>query len=116
MTLSFDLLAQAAPGGGGLGMLFPLLIMVAMMYFLVIRPQSKQRKELANRIAALKKGDKVITTAGIHASVHHIGEKTITLKLSEGVFVPFEKNAIATAESKPSVKEEAKEASDESKS
>ena len=69
-------------------------VLFIMMYFLMIRPQKKQRKELAERIASMEKGDEVITTGGLHATVHHLSDKTVTLKLSEGVFVPFEKAAV----------------------
>ncbi len=65
-----------------------------MMYFLLIRPQKKQRKELEARVASIEKGDKVVTVGGLHSVVHHISDKTVTLKLSEGVFVPFEKSAV----------------------
>ena len=98
---ALNLLAEgtAAPSGAGslLGSpFFMIFIMFAFMYFLIIRPQSKQKKEQAARIAALKKGDQVITAGGIHGSVHHISDKTVTLKLSEGVFVPFEKPSITS--------------------
>ena len=71
-----------------------LILMFVIMYFLLIRPQSKARKEQAARVAALEKGDKVITIGGLHGAVHHISKTTVTVKLSEGVFVPFEKDAI----------------------
>ena len=70
--------------------------LILMMYFLLIRPQQRQRKEQEARIASLEKGDKVVTAGGIHASVHHISDKTVTLKLSEGVFVPFEKSSVSS--------------------
>lgn len=69
-------------------------VLFLMMYFLMIRPQKKQRDELAARISSMEKGDEVITSGGLHAIVHHLSEKTVTLKLSEGVFVPFEKAAV----------------------
>ena len=69
-------------------------VLFIMMYFLMIRPQKKQRQELAARIASMEKGDEVVTTGGLHATVHHLSERTVTLKLSEGVFVPFEKAAV----------------------
>ena len=94
------LLAQGAGGeapqnplGGTLPMM---VIMVVMFYFLLIRPQQRQRKELEKRIASLQKGDEVITTAGIHAIVHNVKEKTVVLKLAEGVMVEFDKPAVAT--------------------
>jgi len=92
MTESF-ILAQGNAGGSPIIMM---VLMIIIFYFLLIRPQQKQRKEQEARIAALKKGDKVITAGGIHASVHHISEKTVTLKLSEGVLIKFEKTSIQT--------------------
>ena len=106
MTDSF-ILAQASGGGSPIIMM---VLMVIIFYFLLIRPQQKQRKELEARVAALKKGDQIITAGGIHASVHHISEKTVTLKLSEGVFVPFEKTSIQTVvKSSKSKKKDSKE-------
>lgn len=75
-------------------------LMLVMMYFLIIRPQSKQRKELQARIDSMEKGDKVVTAGGMHATVHHISKTTVTLKLSEGIFVPFEKSSVQRVEKK----------------
>tara|TARA_B100001123_G_C14559005_1_gene729479 strand:+ start:170 stop:568 length:399 start_codon:yes stop_codon:yes gene_type:complete len=86
---------SGSQGGGGLANTWIMLaLMFVIMYFLLIRPQSKQRKEQAARVASLEKGDKVITIGGLHGTVHHISKATVTVKLSEGVFVPFEKDAI----------------------
>ena len=71
-----------------------LILMFVIMYFLIIRPQSKQRKEQAARVASLEKGDRIITIGGLHGVVHQVGKSTITIKLAEGVFVPFEKEAV----------------------
>ncbi|MGE9268723.1 MAG: preprotein translocase subunit YajC [Verrucomicrobiales bacterium] len=95
------ILAQQEPNPMG-STLVMIGLMLVMMYFLIIRPQSKQRKELQARIDSMEKGDKVVTAGGIHASVHHISEKTVTLKLSEGVFVPFEKSSVMRVEKKNS--------------
>lgn len=78
-----------------------IVLMIVMFYFLLIRPQKKQRQEQEARVAALSKGDKVITIGGMHGIVHSISKETVTLKISEGVFVPFNKSAIATTQSKP---------------
>lgn len=85
--------------------LFMMLAIIMMMYFLMIRPQQKARKEQEARIAALKKGDKVVTIGGLHSVVHHISENTVTLKLSEGVFVPYSKTAIQTVTKASSAKD-----------
>ena len=73
-----------------------MVLMVVMFYFLLIRPQQRQRKELQKRIDALQKGDEVVTTAGIHAIVHNIKERTVVLKVAEGVMMEFDKPAVAT--------------------
>ena len=89
-----DHLILAEGQGNPLMQFLPFIAIIMMMYFLLIRPQQRQRKELEKRVASLRKGDKVVTAGGIHAAVHHISERTVTLKLSEGVFVPFEKTSI----------------------
>ncbi|HEY8961297.1 MAG TPA: preprotein translocase subunit YajC [Luteolibacter sp.] len=110
-TAFITFLAQAAPAsgqgqnppGGILGN--PMLMMgilFVMFYFLLIRPQQRQRKEQQARINALQAGDRVITTAGIHALVHHIKERTVTLKVAEGVMLEFDKAAVATVVKKDS--------------
>jgi preprotein translocase subunit YajC len=73
-------------------------LMFVMMYFLIIRPQSKQKKEQAARVSSMEKGDKIISIGGLHGTVHHLSKTTVTVKLSEGVFVPFEKEAIRSVE------------------
>lgn len=95
--LLLDTAQPAQPQGGifGSGLMFPVLLVV-MMYFLLFRPQQQQRKEMEKRVAALQKGDRVITGSGIHALVHNVGEKTVTLKVAEGVMMEFEKQAVAT--------------------
>ena len=95
MTTTLSILAQQGgnPLAGGLPMI---IIMIVMFYFLLIRPQKKQRKEQEARVAALRKGDKVVTIGGMHGIVNAVSEATISIKISEGVFVPFNKVAIAS--------------------
>lgn len=103
--LALQFLAQGAPpNGGGTGLLgnplVMMVLMIVMFYFLLIRPQQKQRKELQQRIDALKTGDRVVTTSGIHAIVHHIKDKSVTLKVAEGVMIEFDKQAVASVQKK----------------
>ena len=58
-----------------------MVLMFVVFWVILIRPQQKQRKELAAKQAALKKGDKVVTIGGIHASVNAVSEKTVSLKV-----------------------------------
>jgi len=75
--------------------MLPMILILIIFYFILIRPQTKARKELEARIASIKKGDKVITTGGIHGLVHHVSDKTVTLKVtSEGALMKFEKPSI----------------------
>lgn len=97
--------AQAKPDGLqgilGSGFMLPVL-MVVMFYFLLIRPQQRQRKEQAARISSLKNGDKVITTAGLHGIVHSVKDTTVVIKVAEGTNLEFDKPAIATVIKKES--------------
>lgn len=90
-----------APPGGLLGSPIMLMVlMIVMFYFLLIRPQQRQRKELAARIAALQTGDKVITTAGIHGIIHNVKDSTVVLKVAEGTMIEFDKPSIASVQKK----------------
>lgn len=98
VTLSSLFILTTSNGGNPLASQFlPIILMVVMFYLLLIRPQQKQRKELQARIDSIEKGDKVITTGGLHGSVHQISEKTVTLKPGgDNVFLTFDKPSIAS--------------------
>jgi preprotein translocase subunit YajC len=73
-----------------------ILVMVAMMYFLILRPQQKQRKEREALLSSMKKGDRVITIGGIHGIIRAIKEDRVTLEIASEVFVHFNKSAVAS--------------------
>jgi preprotein translocase subunit YajC len=101
--LPFLAQAQTAPQGPGglLGSPYVMMgLMVVMFYFLLIRPQQRQRKEQAARIAALQAGDKVVTSSGIHGIVHNVKEHTVVVKVAEGTMIEFDKMAIANVHKK----------------
>jgi preprotein translocase subunit YajC len=81
------------------GWVMPVLLFV-MFYFLLIRPQQRQRKEQQNRINSLQAGDRVVTTAGLHGLVHNIKDRTVVLKVADGVMLEFEKAAVASVAKK----------------
>jgi len=89
-----------APGGGFLGMLPMLAMMFLVMYFLVMRPQSKQRKERDEMIKNLKKNDKVLTNAGIYGIVKQVNadDPDLTLCIDErkDVCIKVSKQSIAS--------------------
>lgn len=72
----------------------PLILMFAIFYFLLIRPQQKRQKQRNAMLAALKKGDQVITIGGIHGTIADLDEDTVTLRVSENVKLKFDRNAI----------------------
>lgn len=82
-------------GGGGILSVLPLMIgMFAIMYFLIIRPQQKQRREREALLQALKKGDRVVTTGGLFGTVVGLSDQTVTLKVADQVKLDFERSAI----------------------
>ncbi len=101
MITTLALLADAAgpaPQSNGVGtFVIPMTCMLVIFYFLMIRPQNKQREELQKRIAALKTGDKVVTASGIHGIIANVKEgTTLILKIADNVKIEIDKSAIAT--------------------
>lgn len=89
-------------------MLPMMILMVVLMYFVAIRPQQKRQKELAARIAAMKIGDRVITSGGMYGLVANLKERTVLLKVADNVKIEFDKASIASILSKEA--DESKEA------
>ena len=87
---------QMGAFGGTFGMLVPLILIFAIMYFLMIRPQQKKQKETQKMIDALKKGDKVVTIGGIHGIVTSTKENTIVIKVDDNTKIEFNRTAIAS--------------------
>ena len=67
----------------------------AIFYFLMIRPQQKQRKQHQTLLGNLKKGDEVITASGIHGKVHGIAENIATIEIAENVRIKMDKQQVA---------------------
>jgi preprotein translocase subunit YajC len=78
----------------------PILAMVvAVMYFLVFRPQNKKAQEQAKMLAALKRNDEVVTSGGMVGRIHEVGDKVITLEIAPNVRVRVERAHIAAMSS-----------------
>ncbi len=92
MVHSFLVLGQAL--GGGTGNLLFFAGLAAIMYFVLIRPQQKQQKDQQNMIAALKKGDDIVTSSGILGKIVLVADKTITVEVASGVKLRMLKSAI----------------------
>ena len=89
---------QAAQGqqGGGMSMIIMRVVLFAIVYFFMIRPQNKKQKEIQKFRNALTVGQDVVTIGGIHGTVKAINEDegTVTLEVATGVKITFAKEAI----------------------
>lgn len=81
---------------GSLSMFLPMVLVFAIFYFLMIRPQQKQRKKHAELLQGIKKGDEVITTAGIHGKVYGIADNLVTLEIADNIRIKMDKQQVAT--------------------
>lgn len=101
----------------GIQSFLPIIIMFAIFYFLLIRPQQKRQKQRNAMLASLKKGDKVVTIGGVHGTIQDIGDDAVTLRIAHNVNVTFDRGAInsVVASSNEPVAAESKEAKEENK-
>jgi preprotein translocase subunit YajC len=95
-----SIIAMAPPqqGQGG-GEIYSTLIMfgliIAIFYFMIIRPQQKRQKEREALLGQIKKGDKIITAGGIHGDVIGVEDKTLLIEIAEKVKVKIERSSIS---------------------
>jgi preprotein translocase subunit YajC len=93
------LLAGASPpgGAGGNALLTQLVFFAAIFaifYFLLIRPQQKQRRAREALLASVKRGDRVVTSGGMHGTVTGLDDNTVTLRVADQVKITFDRAAI----------------------
>ena len=84
--------AAAQPGMGSFWVM--MLLMIAVMYFFMWRPESKRRKEMAKFRDGLKKGDKIITAGGIYGVVKEVKETTLLIEVDGNVTLRIDKNMV----------------------
>jgi preprotein translocase subunit YajC len=96
--------ASAPQGSAAFLQFLPFIAIIAIFYFLIIRPQNKKQKETQRMLEALKKGDRVITIGGIHGVIQSVKDHSIVLKVDDNVRLEFNRSAISSVES--SAKEE----------
>ena len=104
MNLAAVVFWQTGGAGGFGGFLIPLALMFGIMYFLVILPQQRQRKKVQEMLAAVKNGDKVITTAGIYGTISGMDGDTVILKIADNVKIRVARAAIAQVEASEDAK------------
>ena len=97
--------AMSGPAGGAAGQaggmaafqqIIPLVLMFAIFYFLLIRPQQKKAKEHKALLAAMKKGDNVITAGGVYGKITSVDDTLVTLEIANNVNIKIAKSYIAS--------------------
>ena len=103
MPLLFGMGQQAAQAGAepakwysSILSFLPFIAIILIFYLLIIRPQNKKQKETQKMLAALKKGDKVVTIGGIHGVIQSVRESTVILKVDDGTKIEFSRSAISS--------------------
>jgi preprotein translocase subunit YajC len=94
----------ASAAGGGMESLILIVLMFAVLYFLMIRPQMKRAKEHKTLLEALQKGDEVITAGGLVGRINKINENYVTLEVSENVEVQVQRPAVQLVLPKGTIK------------
>lgn len=99
--------AMGTPPGGAanngqsaISSIIPLILMFAIFYFLLIRPQQKKAKEHRALIDGLKKGDQVVTAGGIHGKITAVEETVVTMEIASGVNIKVNKGHVASVTNK----------------
>lgn len=102
LALQFFLLSGPPPeGGGGLaGLFLPFLLVFIVFYFFIIRPQKKREDTRKTMIEAVKKGDRIVTIGGVHATVTKVDETSVLAQVDDNVKLRFDKNAVASVVAK----------------
>lgn len=94
--------APASSGSGLLGLL-PFVFIFVIMYYVMLRPQMRRQKEQARLVSALKTGDRVVTSSGIHGLISNVKDTTVIVKVADNVKLEMDKtsvtNVVKTAES-----------------
>lgn len=98
MNFLFIILQQQPDGGIAslVSSLLPFILIIAVFYFLILRPQQKRQKERAKLLEGVKKGDKIITSGGIHGTVEGVEDDSVLVKIADNVKVKMDKAAIGT--------------------
>ena len=86
--------AAAASPQSLLSAFWPLLVMIPLFYFLLIRPQSKRNKEHREMLTKLAKGDEIVTSGGLAGKVVGLGEVYLTVEIGDNVHAKVQKSAI----------------------
>ncbi len=97
--MTASILLQAT-GGNPIMSFLPMILILVVFYFFMIRPQMKKAKDHKKYVEELKRGDKVITSAGIHGKIIDMTDTTFLIEVESGAKIRFDKSAISLEGSK----------------
>ncbi len=103
------ILLQAAPATATspIVQMVPYILMFVIFYFVLLAPMRKQQKKQKELLAGLKKGDRVVTSGGIHGTVQQVEDQIVWLKIADTVKIKINRSAIAGPSGEPDSKESA---------
>jgi len=101
---AFAQTAGVTGGAGGLMSFLPIILMFAVLWFIMIRPQMKRQKEAKAMLEAIAKNDEVVTAGGILGKVTKVTDQYVSVEIAAGTEVTVQKNAITTVLPKGSLK------------
>jgi preprotein translocase subunit YajC len=96
--------AAVSAGGDPFSLIIMMVVFAAVFYFMIWRPQSKRTKDHKSLMASLSKGDEVVTNGGIVGKITKVSDDFVTLVVSEGVDMHFQKVAVASVLPKGTIK------------
>lgn len=98
--------AEGAPVAqdGGIMSFLPLIALLAVFYFLILRPQQKRAKEHKAMMEALQKGDEIVTLGGVMGKVTKVGDEIVAVEIADNVVVQVQKAAVQTVLPKGTIK------------
>ena len=99
-----DAYAQGGGGGAPYGDIMFLVLLFAVFYFLLIRPQQKRAKEHKKMVEAVAKGDEVVTNGGLLGKVLEVGDNFLTVNIAEGVDVKLQRSSVGSSVPKGTIK------------
>ncbi len=95
IDIAYAMGGGGAEGAAGFGGFIPIILMFVIFYFLLIRPQQKRQKEQRNMISNLKKGDRIMTSGGLHGRITGLDDNTLTLEIADKVRVKVGRQSVA---------------------
>ena len=84
-------------GGGGIAAFLPMILIFVILYFLILRPQARRQREHQKMLDALTKGDKIVTTGGLHGTIMRVNEndRTLIVKVTDEIKLTIDRGAVA---------------------